>query len=139
MYRCAPPAPSSLCAGMSSIFGMNPPTPSPVESVRYLPSTPLEFDRPLGCRADVELNIRRADSPALAASTTALARTVYSCASDVFTYDTPVASPLVSVSTSRAIAPVTIVSLPVASAGGRNTEVDEKFECVAHPRPHWPQ
>ncbi len=44
-----------------------------------------------------------------------------------------------SVNTSRAMAPVMILSFPVASAGGRNTDVDEKFECVAQPRPHWPQ
>ena len=131
--------PSSLCAGMSSSFGMKPPTDRPVESVRFFPSWPLEFDSPFGCRDDLEFNIRRADSQALAASTTALARTVYSWPSAVFTYDTPVASPLVSVSTSRAIAPVMIFSLPVARAGGRKTDVDEKFECVAQPRPHWPQ
>ena len=85
MNRCIPPTPSSLCAGVSSIFGMKPPTDKPVESVRYLPSTPLLLDSPLGCRGDLELNISRADSPALAASTTALARTVYSRASDVLT------------------------------------------------------
>ena len=49
------------------------------------------------------------------------------------------ALPFSSVSTSRAIAPVMIVSFPVLVAGGRNTDVDEKFECVMHPRPHWPQ
>ncbi len=70
---------------MSSIFGMKPPTDSPVESVRYLPRTPLLLDKPLGCRGEVELNSSRADSPALAASTTALARTVISRPSDVFT------------------------------------------------------
>ena len=37
------------------------------------------------------------------------------------------------------MAPVTIVSLPVASAGGSSTEGVEKFEWVAQPRPHWPQ
>jgi hypothetical protein len=41
--------------------------------------------------------------------------------------------------TSRAIAPVTIVSRPVASAGGSSTPGTEKFELVAQPRPHWPQ
>jgi hypothetical protein len=37
------------------------------------------------------------------------------------------------------MAPVTILSRPVASAGGRSTEGVEKFEAVAQPRPHWPQ
>jgi hypothetical protein len=32
-----------------------------------------------------------------------------------------------------------IVSLPVANAGGSSTEGDEKFACVAQPRPHCPQ
>ena len=32
-----------------------------------------------------------------------------------------------------------IVNRPVASAGGSNTEGDEKFACEAQPRPHWPQ
>jgi hypothetical protein len=41
--------------------------------------------------------------------------------------------------TSRAIAFGMIVSLPVLSAGGNMTETLEKFECVAQPRPHWPQ
>ena len=54
-------------------------------------------------------------------------------------YDTPVARPLSSVSTSRAIALVMMRSLPVASAGGSSTDGDEKFEWVAQPRPHWPQ
>ena len=49
------------------------------------------------------------------------------------------ARPLSSVITSRAIALVMMRSLPVASAGGSSTDGDEKFECVAQPRPHWPQ
>ena len=118
---------------------MKPPTDRPVESVRYFPSGPLEFEARCGCRARLgvehqarglaraggEHDVRRAD--------------VISGPSAVLTYDTPVARPLASVSTSRAIAPVTIFSLPVAMAGGRNTDVDEKFECVAQPRPHCPQ
>src|SRR5262245_41217993 len=131
-----PPTPSSLWAAMSISFVMKPPTERPVESVRYLPSTPLEFERPAGCRVDFELNISRADSQALAARTTDFDRTEYSRPSFVLTYDTPVARPSVLVSTSRAIAPVMILSLPVFSEGGRKTDVDEKLECVAHPRPH---
>src|SRR5690606_38544324 len=130
---------SSLCAGMSSIFGMNPETDRPVESVRYFPSTPLELERPFGCRGERELKNSRADSHAPPATTMAFARTAYSRASAVLTYDTPVARPFSSVMISRAIAPVTMVSFPVASAGGRNADVDEKLECVEQPRPHWPQ
>jgi hypothetical protein len=52
---------------------------------------------------------------------------------------TPSARPAESTVTSRAIASVTIVSRPVATAGGSSTEGDEKFEFVAHPRPHWLQ
>jgi len=41
--------------------------------------------------------------------------------------------------TSRAIAFVTSVSRPVASAGSTSTFVEEKFAWTAHPRPHCPQ
>src|SRR5581483_11735623 len=118
---------------------MWPLTLRPVESVRYLPTVPLELARPSGKRPDCEFNNSRADSHALAARTTILARTAYSRASAVFTYDTPVARPLESVVTSRAIALLMMRSLPVASAGGSKTDGDEKFACVAQPRPHWPQ
>ena len=49
------------------------------------------------------------------------------------------ARPSSFVSTSRAMAPVTILSRPVARAGGSSTDGLEKFERVAQPRPHWPQ
>ncbi len=49
------------------------------------------------------------------------------------------ASPSAPTVTSRAIALATIVSRPVASAGGSMTDTLEKFECVEQPRPHWPQ
>src|SRR6266568_7333960 len=111
----------------------------PGVSVRYRPTVPLEFARPLGWRTDRELRSRRADSHALAASTTTFARTVSSPPVAVSMYETPVASPSVSVSTSRAMAPVTILSLPVFRAGGRSTDGVEKFEWVEQPRPHWPQ
>ena len=45
---------------------------APVESWRYLPTTPLELARPLGCWADLELSSSRADSQALAARITIL-------------------------------------------------------------------
>jgi hypothetical protein len=54
---------------------MNPVTPVPVESVRYLPTTPLELPRPCGNFDDFELSRIRADSHALAARTTIRART----------------------------------------------------------------
>ena len=41
--------------------------------------------------------------------------------------------------TSRAIALVMSVSRPVFNAGGIRTPVDEKFEFVWQPRPHWLQ
>src|SRR5262245_9638525 len=118
---------------------MKPLTLRPVESIRYLPTTPLELASPFGKRDDVEFSSSRADSQQLAASTTTRARTRYSVICAVSTYDTPVASPDASVVTSRARALGMIVSLPVLSAGGSITDTLEKFECVAQPRPHWPQ
>ena len=100
---------------------------------------PLELARPFGWRVDFEFSSRRALSQAEAASTTIRARTSRSWPVAVSTYETPVASPSSFVSTSRAMAPVTIVSLPVASAGGSSTDGVEKFEWVEQPRPHWPQ
>jgi hypothetical protein len=94
---------------------------------------------PFGCRVERELSSRRADSQALAASTTIFARTCLSRPVALSTYETPVARPSASVVTSRAIAPVRIVSRPVASAGGSSTPGTEKFELVAQPRPHCPQ
>ena len=67
--------PSSLCGMPSISFGMKPDTLAPVESVRYLPTAPLEFARPCGNLDDFELSRIRADSHALAASTTMRART----------------------------------------------------------------
>ena len=55
--------------------GMNPDTLVPVESVRYLPTDPLEFARPCGNFDDFELRRIRADSHALAATTTMRALT----------------------------------------------------------------
>jgi hypothetical protein len=54
------------------------------------------------------------------------------------TYATPVARPAFTV-TSRAIALVRSVSLPVASAGAISTFVDVKFALTRQPRLHWPQ
>ena len=65
-----PPTPSSLCGTPFISFGMKPLTLRPVVSVRYLPTTPLELPRPCGNFDDFELSRSRADSQALAASTT---------------------------------------------------------------------
>ncbi len=70
-----PPTPSELYRGVSSSAGMKPWTLSPVESVRYRPTVPLEFASPSGNDADFELRSRRADSQQLADSTTTRART----------------------------------------------------------------
>src|SRR5215470_16043048 len=109
---------------------MKPPTSVPVVSVMYLPTTPLEFPRPCGNFDDFELSRMRADSHALAASTTMRARTWLSRLVALSMYDTPVASPEASTVTSRAIAWGTILSFPVFIAGGMSTDGDEKFECV---------
>ena len=107
--------------------GTNAPREAPVESLRYLPTTPLSLASPRGKRADLELSSSRADSPALAASTTTLAFTVNSCMVSVFTYDTPVQLPVLSsVSTSRTIAWVMSFRLPVLRAGLTSTDEAEK-------------
>src|SRR5216684_7484874 len=134
-----PPTPSWLWGTWSIIFGMNPPTSVPVVSVMYLPTVPLAFARPLGERDDRELSSSRADSNALAASTTTLARTWRSVPVVLSTYATPLARPLGSTKTSRAMALVTRVSLPVARAGAMRTLVDVKFAFTLQPRLHWPQ
>src|SRR5262249_24645855 len=130
---------SSLCGTLLAIFGMYPRTVKPVESVRYRPTTPLELASPVGNRVDFELSSRRADSHALAASTTMRARIWYSRLSCVFTYEMPVARPASLVVTERAMAFVIIFSRPVRSAGGRRTDGDEKFAWTLQPRPHSPQ
>jgi len=118
---------------------MNPETSVPVVSVMYRPTTPVELARPFGNRADFELRSRRADSHALAARTTTRARTRASAPVVLSTYATPVARPLESTVTSRAMALVRRVSLPVASAGAISTFVDVKFAFTRQPRLHWPQ
>src|SRR5580700_5682640 len=116
------------------------PQPSlPTESVRYLPTAPEELARPLGNCEDFEFRSNRADSHALAARTTARAFTRFSVRVALSMYETPVALPSDPTKTSRAIAPVINVSLPVAIAGGISTWLELKFDAVVHPRPHCPQ
>ncbi len=111
----------------------------PVVSVRYLPTVPLPFASPFGNDGDFELSSRREVSQALAASTTTWASIWRSLPSVVSMYVTPLAFPVRSSVTSRAIAFVFSVSFPVRSAGAIKTFVDEKFEFVLQPRLHWPQ
>jgi len=118
---------------------MNPETPVPVVSVRYLPTVPLEFASPCGNFPDLEFNNSRAVSHALADSTTILARTCSSAPVFLLMYDTPVARPSDPSVTSRAIALVMSVSLPVCCAGAINTSGLEKFAFTWQPRLHWPQ
>ena len=70
-----PPVPSSLCGMPSISAGMKPRTLVPVESVRYLPTLPVELPSPCGNFDDFELRRMRADSHALAATTTIRAAT----------------------------------------------------------------
>src|SRR5688572_20536058 len=111
----------------------------PVVSVMYLPTVPLELARPCGKRDDFELRRIRADSKALAARTMTRARTAASSPVRVSTYDTPVAKPSRPTITSRTIALVRSVSLPVASAGAMRTSGLEKLDLVVQPRLHCPQ
>ena len=91
---------------------------APVESLMYLPTTPLELAMPSGKRELFEFNNRRAVSPELAARMTILPRTEYSPMVPVCTYETPVAKPVAwSVITSLAIAKGNNVRFPVAKAG----------------------
>ena len=117
-------------------FGMNPATSVPVVSVRYLPTTPLELASPWGNFDDFELSSSRADSHALAASTTTLAWTCWSVPLVLSMNDTPLARPSLPRVTSRAMALVRSVSLPVLRAGPMRTLVDEKLELVRHPLLH---
>ena len=86
-----------------------------------------------------ELSSSRADSHALAASTTALAYTRFSVRVTTSMYETPWALPSAPTMTSLAIAPVSMVSLPVFIAGGMSTWLELKLEAVTQPLPHCPQ
>jgi hypothetical protein len=97
---------------------------------------PLPLASPCGKDDDVEFSSSRALSSALAASTTTLARTWRSSPLALCTYETPVASPSRPTVTSRAIASVISVSLPVASAGAISTSGLEKLAFTEQPRLH---
>src|SRR5712671_5552883 len=139
MYMCIPPTPSWLCGGILSRYGNSPQPSLPTESVRYLPTVPEEFATPSGNSEDLELSSKRADSHALAATTTARALSRFSERVALSIYETPSAFPSLPTIISRAIAPVISVSLPVFIAGGSSTWLELKLEAVMHPRPHCPQ
>src|SRR5271154_1844506 len=100
---------------------------------------PEVFAMPLGKRGDFEFNSKRADSHALAATTTARQRICFSVRVALSTYETAVTLPEASVISSRAIAPVITVSFPVFIAGKIIAWLDEKADAETQPRPHCPQ
>src|SRR3954454_540465 len=110
---------------MPASAGTKPDMLKPVESVRLRPTCPDEL-------ATFEFSSSRADSQALAATTTALHRTCFSVRVALSTYDTAVILPL-PVTSSRAIAPVITVSLPVFMAGKIIAWLDENADAVWHP------
>src|SRR5690606_35638228 len=136
---CTLPTPSSLYRFRSSSWGRNPPALAPVESCRYRPTNPLLLPSPPGWAADRELSSKRALSHALAPTITTLPRPVYSCNVGVFTNDTPLASPRLSVSTSRTMAWSIALRLPVFIAGITRQDEEEKSPYTLHARPHCPQ
>src|SRR5207249_11206906 len=107
---------------------MKPDMLAPTVSMRYLPTVPLEFARPLGKREDFESKRSRADSQALAHRTTTFARTWISFRVSRSTYETPAASPSAVVRISRHMASVRISRFPVAFAGGGSTVGEEKLD-----------
>src|SRR5215813_11375928 len=108
-------------------------------SIRYRPTTPLEFARPCGNCADFDINSRRADSPALADSTTAFAFWNTSFLS-LSKYVTPVTRPLASVEISRTYEFTRTSQLPEAMASGIivTAELDRAFTWQPKPE-HMPQ
>src|SRR5579862_2511970 len=134
-----PPTPSSLYLFLSKSSGIIPPMSAPVESCKYFPTTLLLFAKPFGCWEDFEFINNLALSQALAARTTILPETWYSCISSLLTYETPVARPSLFVSTSRAIALVTKSTLFVFSAGITRQDDEEKSPYTLQLRPHCAQ
>src|SRR4029079_3024388 len=102
--------------------------------MRYRPTTPDELPRPFVYPGPREFKSSRADSHALAATTTARHRTCFSVRVALSTYDTAVTFPSASVINSRAMAPVTTVSVPDFMAGKIMAWLEEKAEAVRQPR-----
>src|ERR1700759_637440 len=139
LYTCIPPTPSSLYLLRLKRSGIIPPISAPVESCRYLPTASLLLASPLACLVDFEFSKSLALSQALAARITVLPVTWYSCISSLFTYETPVAIPSLSVSTSRAMAFVTRSIFSVFIAGITRQEEAEKSPYTLQLRPHCAQ
>src|ERR1700683_3766969 len=97
---------------------------------------PEVFAMPLGKRGDFEFSSSRADSHALAATTTARQRICCSVRVALSTYETAVTLPEALVISSRAMAPVKTVTLPVFIAGKIIAWLDENAEADIQPRPH---
>src|ERR1700748_1307405 len=104
----------------------------PTESVRFRPTCPEEFPKPSGNNLDLEFSNNRADSQALAATTTARAFTLSTERVALSIYETPVALPSGPTMISRAMAPVINVSFPVFKAGGISTWLELKFDACTH-------
>src|SRR5258706_1752559 len=102
---------------MPSRAGMTPLTAWPTVSVRLRPTCPEPLARPLGNCDDFEFKSRRADSHALAATTTALHLMVFSVRVALSTYDTPLTLPELSTRSSRAIAPLMMLRRPAFITG----------------------
>src|SRR5262252_6043651 len=100
---------------------------------------PEELASPSGKSVEDVFSNKRADSQALAATTTDLAYTRFSAREALSIYETPLALPFLSTRTSRAIAPVIRVRRPVFCAGGMSTWLELKLEARRQPRPHCPQ
>src|SRR5271154_214007 len=123
---------------MPSSAGMTPLTAWPTVSVRLRPTCPDPLASPLGNCEDFEFKSRRADSQALAATTTALPLLVFSRRVALSAYDTPLTLPELSTRSSRAITPLIMFRRPVFMAGKIMAWLELNADAVRHPRPHWP-
>src|SRR6476660_2629493 len=116
--------------------GKRPRPKLPTLSIRFRPTMPELFAKPLGNDEERELSNKRADSQVLAPMTKARA---WSCCSVLRTrsmYETLLACPCLSSRISRAMALVNIVSRPVAFAGGSSTWLELKLDALVQPRLH---
>src|SRR6185295_3829386 len=100
---------------------------------------PDSFASPFGNRPDFEFSSSRADSHALAATTTLRQRICLSVRVALSTYETAVTFPEASVISSRAIAPVITLRRPVFIAGKIIAWLELNADAVWQQRPHCPQ
>src|SRR5688572_16622598 len=104
------------------------------------PSVPLEFARPSGNVAFLELSSSRTDSIVDAQRNTRRAVYSVSCRVRALITRTPRALPrLASYSTCDTTLCGRSVSRPVARAAGSVEPMELKYECVWQPRSHGPQ